>query len=137
MGQWRSFGTAPELPFPPIELRVISVAARVDIAARRPSVPVPRHLAHPVGLLRGKIVHFGAIGRHVEELPRLLEARDEFPLAVADGAVSFMLPKDRLAARQRLAAKGGGHRTAFHRSDDRRVGNACVIQYSFRWWLHQ
>src|SRR3546814_4954744 len=28
-----------------------------------------------------------------------------------------MLPKDRLAARQRLAAKGGGHRTAFHRQD--------------------
>src|SRR3546814_19975888 len=47
----------------------------------------------------------------------LLEARDEFPLAVADGAVSFMLPKDRLAARQRLAAKGGGHRTAFHWQD--------------------
>src|SRR3546814_18174383 len=28
-----------------------------------------------------------------------------------------MLPKDRLAARQRLAAKGGGHRTAFHWQD--------------------
>src|SRR3546814_5566727 len=78
MGQLRSFGTAPDLTFPPIEVRVISVAPRVDIAARRPSVPLPRHLAHPVGLLRGKIVHFGAIGRHVEELPRLLEARDEF-----------------------------------------------------------
>src|SRR3546814_10880976 len=28
-----------------------------------------------------------------------------------------MHPKDRRAARQRLAAKGGGHRTAFHRQD--------------------
>src|SRR3546814_1802788 len=116
MGQLRSFGTAPDLTFPSFEVRVISVAPRVDIAARRPSVPLAGHLANPIGLLRGKIVHFRAVGRHIEELPRLLEARDEFPLAVADGAVSFMLPEDRLAARQRLAEKDRDRRTPFHRT---------------------
>src|SRR3546814_377795 len=96
VGQLRSFGTAPNLTFAPLEVRIIILAPGIDIAARRPIVPLSGHLVHPAGLRRGKVVHLRAVGGHVEKLPRLLEARDEFPLAVADGAVPFLLPKDRL-----------------------------------------
>ena len=53
MGQLRNLRAPPDLTLAPFEVRVISVAPGIDKAARRPSVPLLRHLAHAIWLARG------------------------------------------------------------------------------------
>ena len=45
------------------------------------------------------------------------EAGDQLPLAVAHRAIAFMLPEDRLAALERLAAECGHNASPLHRHD--------------------
>ena len=57
------------------------------------------HLAHPLRMLRGKIVHLRAVGLEIVELPGSGVVADELPLADAHGGVALVLPEQRAALR--------------------------------------
>ena len=81
-------------------------------------------------------MHLGAIRSEVIEFPATEMFRHELPVASADRAVSFMLPKDRLRTFERLAVEGGGETNAFHRLNilPRELGGilrACEVDASW------
>ena len=84
----------------------------MDAASRRPdslgpSVVDGGHIFHSVGLLRGQVVHFGAVGLHVVEFPGLAFQRDELPLAPPHGRVSAEFPVECFATCRLFSLQDG------------------------------
>ena len=62
----------------------------------------------------GEVVHFGAVFFNVVEFPFSSAAFcDEFPVAIADGAVALVFPEDGFAALDCLAFEDGEEGGAF------------------------
>ena len=71
--------------------------ARDHAAAIGPAPILFGHVPNAVRMLRGKIVHLGAIGFHVVELPRPGILSHKLPFPDADSGVAFVLPEQRTA----------------------------------------
>mgnify|MGYP000082429128 CR=1 FL=1 len=98
-----------------------------------PAFPFVRHSIEAFGLFFGEIVQFRAVGFDVVQFPRAGCAfGDEFPFAVAHGAVAFVLPVDWFFAPDLFAVERRGERGALHRDDCRvadffRVGRLAKV----------
>ena len=89
------------------------------------------HGFETVGVLVGEVVLFGAVGGDVVEFPRPVGALgDEFPFAIADGAVAFVLEVDGLAPVDGFAFEDGGEGGAFDGSLRTWVGCVAEVEAS-------
>jgi hypothetical protein len=68
-----------------------------------------------LGLGGGEVVLFGAVRDGVVQAPGLVGEGDEFPRAIEDGAVAFMLPENGLGPANRFAGKRRKQADAFER----------------------
>ena len=67
---------------------------RLDAATLGPGLVERFQLLHLPGIPGGQVVHLRAVGVDVVKLPAAGEFRNQLPLALADSAVSFVLPID-------------------------------------------
>ena len=85
-----------------------------DAALFGPLFILGGHCFDVLGVFGGEVVHLGAVGGDVVEFPLTLDALgDDFPCAIADGTVAFVLEVDGLSSLDGFAFEGGIQGSAF------------------------
>ncbi len=86
------------------------IGARGHASLARPGV-------HPFGFAGGEVVHFPCGPFPCRKVPTVDFPGDEFPFAVADGAIAFVFPEQGIFAIERPPLDRRQQRNAFHRFD--------------------
>ena len=100
-------------------LRLLPVAgAGFQAGAFGPGVPHFAHLPGAIGVRLGQVVGFGPVGLEIVQLPAAEHlVPDDFPFALADGAVAGEFPTERTVAGPGFALKNRHQTEAFDRDD--------------------
>ena len=100
-----------------------------DVVFFGPFLVLGGHGFDSVWVVGGEVYPFGAVVWDVVEFPGAFEAFcDEFPVAMADGAVAFVLEEDGFVSLDGLAFEGGGEGGSFYGSFRTWVGGLGEVE---------